>query len=80
MSMRQASSAMSWVAEPKPIITVAKAITTRPSAGDAEAASRIAAITISWANNIQDRRRPRSVSRNGKGSRSTNGAQMNFKV
>ncbi len=71
---------MSWVAEEKATISAKSARWVRSSMGSLPAIPKMAAISKSWENSIQPRRRPKSWLNKGRGMRSTRGDQAHLKA
>ena len=79
-SMRQASMAMSCVADEKPTRTAKTAIVPRLRDGSVPATSQSPSMMRAWHTSIHERRWPSQPVRTGTRARSTNGAQRNLKV
>src|SRR5262245_28736796 len=78
--MRQASIAMSWVADEKPTSTANTARGPRLSDGSVPDSSQRPTMIEAWQASIHERRWPTHPLNNGIGSRSTRGAQRNLKL
>ena len=77
-SMRQASIAMSWVADEKPTRKAKTAIVPRLRVGSASRDQPESEHDRAWHSSIHDRRWPSHAVSNGTCARSTNGAQRNL--